>query len=221
MRVADRFEVFVQASHPSRISVPTGRTPQPWYDELVRRQADLSHIELFLLDEFGDIPPDHPARCERMLRRDLIDRIANPPHLQVMKVDAVDLGSELDAYDASVRRGGLDLVVLGLGANGHVALNEPGSERDSPTRRVHLAETTRAAAGGYGTGLPPPKWGVTLGMQPILAAGEIWLLVTGSSKAAILREATEGDIGPAVPASLLRTHSNAIALVDEPAAGAL
>jgi glucosamine-6-phosphate deaminase len=216
--VADRFGELVSGSPGMRISLPTGRTPQPFFAELVERQLEMSPVELFLLDEFGGIARDHPARCERMLRTELIDPLDAPPHLHLIDIEAADLDAAAADYDIQVGDGGLDLVVLGLGTNGHVALNEPGSAPDSPTRVVRLAQATQTAAAAYGAGDDVPTWGVTLGMRSILAAREVWLLVTGEAKARILQRVVTGDIGPNVPASLLRTHPNATILSDEPAA---
>jgi len=88
--------------------------------------------------------------------------------------------------DAAIEAaGGLDLAILGLGANGHVGMNEPGTPAGAPTRPVDLAPSTIEAARGYGAD-PPPTRGVTLGLGPLLAAREVWLLARGESKAAIL-----------------------------------
>ncbi len=204
-----------------RAALPTGRTPQPWYDVLAHRQADLSKVDLFLLDEFGDLPPDHPARCERMLRADLIDRLHRPPHLHTFDVAATDLQTELTTYEAAVRSAPLDLVVLGLGANGHVALNEPGSTIHTVTRVVELAATTRTSAAGYADGSEAPTWGVTMGMATILSAREVWLLVTGAHKSWVLHRTLSAEIGPDLPATMVRNHPDATVFADEAAAGDL
>ena len=115
--------------------------------------------------------------------------------------------------------GGIDLVVLGLGRNGHVGMNEPGSRIDSPTRVVELTPPTRDAAIGYGAD-PPPTHGVTLGMAPILTAREIWLLATGPEKREILHRVLEGPTSPDVPATLLLGHQRLAVVVDEAAAHA-
>jgi glucosamine-6-phosphate deaminase len=217
-RVADRFEAFLGAQPKARVSLPTGTTPVPFYDELARRKTDLSGVDLFLLDEFGGIAPDHPARCEGMLRRDLLDRLDLPPRLHLFDVGAGALEAEAARYEAAIAGGGgLDLVVLGLGANGHVGLNEPGSAPDSPTRVVGLAPETMAAAERYGEATQTPTWGVTLGMRTILAAGAVWLIVTGAAKAEILRRTIEGPPSPEIPASLLSRNPNTIIYADDAA----
>ena len=114
--------------------------------------------------------------------------------------------------------GGLDLTVLGLGGNGHLGLNEPGSAADGLTRVVSLARPTKdAATEKYGS-LVQPEYGMTIGMRQILASREIWLLVTGSHKAKILRRVLSDPIGSEVPASFLRSHPNVTVFADESAA---
>jgi glucosamine-6-phosphate deaminase len=218
-KVADRFEAFLAAHPRPRISLPTGTTPVPFYVELVRRRIDMSDVDLFLLDEFGGIPPDHPARCEAMLRRDLLDRLDLPPKLFAFDVAADDVGAEaIDFEETIAAGGGLHLVVLGLGGNGHVGLNEPGSTADSPTRVVDLAPGTIAATERYGDAVRSPEWGVTLGMRTILSARAIWLIVTGSRKAEILRRTIESTPDPEIPASLLSLNPRTTIYADDAAA---
>jgi glucosamine-6-phosphate deaminase len=119
-----------------------------------------------------------------------------------------------------VRDGGLTLAILGLGGNGHLGLNEPGSGRETITRVVQLTPDTGGHATSYGSDTPA-TWGVTLGIDTLLAAEELWLLVTGTHKAEILARAMTDDIGPDLPATFLRTHQNVTVLADEDAAALL
>ena len=206
------------AAHPGlRLCLPTGNTPTPAYRAFAERGGRLDEAEVFLLDEFG-LPPGHPARCDEMLQRSLLGLIDTAPaSMHSIDVATDDVDAACQQYDSEVAAGGLDLTVLGLGANGHLGLNEPGSEPDSPTRVIELHETTVTSAAAYGSGATP-QWGVTLGMGPLLTSREIWLLVTGAAKAEILHRALTGPIGPEVPASYLQTHSNAVVLADHAAA---
>lgn len=200
-----------------RLCLPTGNTPRPAYAALATHPAALSETEVFLLDEFV-LPPGHPARCDSMLRRDLLDLLdAAPAALHCLEVAAADREAETARYDALVRNGGLDLTLLGLGMNGHLGLNEPGSTADAPTRFVRLSEATMRSAAAYG-GDATPEWGATLGLATVLASREIWLLVTGTHKAEILQRAVTGPIGPDLPATYLRQHPNAVVLADAAAA---
>lgn len=201
-----------------RLCLPTGNTPVPAYAAFAEQGGSLSETTIFLLDEFG-LPAGHPARCDSMIGRTLLDLLDHPPAV-VHSLDpgAADLDAECRRYEAELAAGGCGLTLLGLGGNGHLGLNEPGSDRTSRTRRVELAPATVAHAAEYGSG-EPPGWGLTMGIGTILDSNEIWLLVTGAHKAAILDRVVHGPISSAVPASFLRTHPNVTVLADEAAAG--
>jgi glucosamine-6-phosphate deaminase len=215
--IVDRFAEAIAARPGLRLCLPTGATPRPVYHALARRRSVLATAEIFLLDEFV-LPPHHPARCDAMLHRDLLDRLdVAPQAVHRLDVHAPDRAAECARYDALVAEGGLDLTLLGLGTNGHIGLNEPGSDAAAATRFVPLSEETQRRAVAYGGG-EAPEWGVTLGLSAILRSRRVWLLVTGEHKAEILRRVLTGPIGAEVPASYLREHPDAVALVDEGAA---
>ena len=200
----------------ARVIVPTGATVEPLY-EVVATLIDWSKLMLLLLDEFGGLPVDDPGRCSSMIDRHLLQRIAARPRIDAPNVDAADLSKECDRYRASVSVG-IDLVILGLGANGHVGMNEPGSTHDSKTRVVHLDRSTSAHAAEYGV-TTLPTWGITVGLEEILAADEVWLMVTGSHKRSILAKTLNDPIGPEVPATQLRHHPRLKVVADYSAAG--
>jgi len=196
-----------------RLCLATGATPIPVYSLLA--SDALASSTVFLLDEFGGLPPGHPGRCETMLRSALLDRVpAREFHFPV--VDATDLEIECRRYRDLIDDGGLDLAVLGLGMNGHLGLNEPGSGAQQPTRVVELTPETRDGARRYGAN-PPPNWGLAMGLVEILAAREVWLLVTGPTKAEVLDGVVNGPVTEQLPASLLRGHPNAVIWADEEA----
>lgn len=224
--VAERFCARLRQRPRLRVCLPTGSTPRGLYAAIAERvaggQASLAEAEVLLLDEFGGLAPGDPARCATMLARDLLDRLDTPPAaVHRLDPDADDLDAECARYHRVVADGGLDLCLLGIGANGHVGLNEPGSPANAPTRQVALAAATIGAASRYGDGHAAPTWGLTLGMAEILEAREVWLLVSGAHKAAVLAEALEGPVTAALPASLLRSHGRLRVLADEPAAEGL
>lgn len=205
------------------VCLPTGSTPRPLYERLPavldERGVSAGAATIVVLDEYLGLPAGHPVRCDAVLRRTLVDRLHPRPARSIeFAVDGPDPDAACAAFDAEVAAvGGLDLVVLGLGRNGHVGMNEPGSRADAPTRPVELASSTRATARAYGID-PPPTHGVTLGMAGILAAREIWLIARGAEKADILESTLHGPITPDVPASLLRGHAGLRVIVDDDAA---
>lgn len=197
--------------------LPTGGTPRPVYHELAARSLDLSDGEVFILDEFVGLPPSHPARCDTMIEHDLVALLDRPPPVHALDPDAADLDAEARRYEAAVGADTVDLTLLGLGLNGHVALNEPGSTPEDGARVVNLHPATMASMDTD----PLPERGITLGLANILASEEVWLLVTGEAKAPILAATVQGPIGPEVPASYLREHPNSVVFADEAAAARL
>ena len=197
-----------------RVCLATGATPVPVYRRL--GPDALRGSTVFLLDEFGGLPPGHPGRCQTMLQKDLLDRVP-AAEFRFPDVDAPDLAGECVRYRDSINDGGLDLAVLGLGTNGHLGLNEPGSRREQTTRVVELTEETRRGARRYGAD-PPPTWGLAVGLAEIMAAREVWLLVTGPSKAAILARVINEPVSEQIPATFLRNHPNSTIWADEEAA---
>ncbi|MDJ0665066.1 MAG: glucosamine-6-phosphate deaminase [Acidimicrobiia bacterium] len=218
--VGARLVRFVSLRNGLRVCLATGSTPEPVYAEFTASGGSLEGTEVFLLDEFL-LPVGDLGRCDEMLDRALLQRLPTPPDaLYTFDVTAASLQEECERFEDVIADGGLDLAVVGLGGNGHIGMNEPGSRSDSRTRVVELDPSTQQNAARYGA-TARPTWGITLGMGTLLAAEEIWLLVSGRHKAEILERAVSGPIGPEVPASYLRQHGNTIVYADEPAAALL
>ena len=216
--VADKLGRWVEATPKGRLCLPTGRTVEPVYSQF-EGSVLFGGSTIFLLDEFGGLPAHDPGRCESMIRRSFLDKLGSRPELHLPHVDGDDPDVEATRYDSLISAGGLDLVLLGLGTNGHVGMNEPGSTPDSPTRAVALAQSTQDNAIGYGA-TSTPTWGVTIGMDRILESKAVWLLVTGEHKAEILKRTLEGPMTSEVPASLLKSHPGLTVLSDRSASPA-
>jgi len=223
--VAERWIERLVADPGLVMCLPTGNTPKPIYSAMAQAVAEdrvsFAQSTIFILDEFGGLPPGDAGRCDVMLQRDLLD-LVDIPERQVHKLDPDDenVAMTLSAYRAMVLETGIDLAMVGIGLNGHIGLNEPGSDPDSTTRRVDLRQETIEAAAGYGSAVGS-TWGLTLGLSELLGSKEVWLLVSGAHKALILRDALEGPVGSRVPASYLRLHDNATSWVDGSAAAML
>lgn len=221
--VAGRLADAVRARPSLRLCLPTGETPAPFYAALARLagsdRVSFGAATVVLLDEYVGLAPGDRARCDAQLRRQLIDHLDPAPRFVPIDVDGADPAAAVAAIDAEAA--GLDLAIVGLGLNGHIGMNEPGSTADSPTRRVALAEPTRrVAVERYGAGREPEA-GITIGMDRLLEAHETWLLVTGERKAAVLAAALAGPETPDCPGSYLRRSPRLVVLADEPAAAAL
>ncbi len=210
------------------LALPTGNTPLPMYAELVRQQRerglDFSRVAVFGLDEYVGIAPDDPRSLRACLWRHFLAQVnVQPDRCQGLDGSARDLEGECAAYEARiVAAGGLDLVVLGIGVDGHIGFNEPGSSLGSRTRiKTLTAETARANAGGFADPAQVPRLALTIGVGTILDARRCLLLATGSAKAAIIQRAVEGPVSAQITASALQLHPDARVVLDEAAAARL
>jgi glucosamine-6-phosphate deaminase len=204
-----------------RLILPTGHTPAGLYEVLRAHAADGSlaadRARLFQLDEYVGLEPADPRSYVSYLRRELAPiRFAGFHTLDGM---AEDLDAECGRHQELLDAAPIDLVVLGLGRDGHVAFDEPGSSLASPVRRVRLHETTRAdAARDFGGVDRVPHEALTVGLRTLLKAREIVMLVSGPAKAGALRSMLDGEQDPGCPASLLRNHPRLTVICDTAAA---
>jgi len=223
---ADRLEEALRAksSRPLvQVILPAGRTPLQLYAELLRRadaRLDLERVRFVQLDEYVGCGPDDPRSFHRLLRDELLDRLGRAPDRDAL-IDgaAPDPRAEIERHARRLERdGGATLCFLGLGANGHVAFNEPGSTLARAAHEVELAPATRAAAEReFGKGRAPER-GITLGLREIHASRRLVLLVTGAGKAEILHALLHEPPSSARPASLLLGHPDLLVLADRAAA---
>jgi glucosamine-6-phosphate deaminase len=209
------------------LALPTGRTPVELYRELVRRTSsgaiDWRGVRAFNLDEWVGVPADSAASYARFMLEHLYAHVNLPPSQRFIPSGmATDLARECRAYEEAIELvGGIDLAILGLGTNGHIGFNEPGTLFDVRTHVADVAEETRVA-NSYT--FPPgqtPKQAITVGIATILDARQVLLLVTGSEKAEILRRAVAGPVDPVVPASALQRHPRVTIIGDPSAVGPL
>ena len=212
------------------LGLATGRTPLPFYRELIRlhREGGLSFAKVvtFNLDEYLGLPGDHPESYRAFMQRELfahVDIPAEKIHIPDGMISAADLEAHCAAYEEAIRTaGGIDFQLLGIGRTGHIGFNEPGSPRDSRTRRVDLDPITRQdAAASFGGLEKVPEHAISMGCGTILDARRIALLAWGPAKAEIVREALVGPVTDQISASFLRKHPDATFYLDREAAAAL
>lgn len=222
-RATDLICAVAARKHQAVLGLPTGATPIPVYSELGRRVrdgiCDLRGVSAFAVDEFlasAESPGTNAAFFETHLRVPL-------RALHLPEAAPSDPERHIAAFADEVRRaGGLDLCVLGIGTNGHIAFNEPGSERDSRARVVQLTlESRRAHASSFGALDAVPPRGLTLGIADLLESRAILMMASGAHKAEIVARAVESPQSSAVPASWLRDHGDITWLLDEAAAAML
>jgi glucosamine-6-phosphate deaminase len=205
------------------MAVPAGRTPRRMYERLreaeARAPVDFSAMQIFSVDELcPPAPPD--GYFWRQVRYQFLAWAGVPPeNCHPFRVDAPDLEAMCGEYEETIEKvGGLDLIMLGLGPNAHIASNEPGSPFDSRTRPVRLLpETVRYILTDAVIQGPVSDQAVTLGMATILGAREVVVLVSGAGKREPLRNLIEGPVTPEVPASILQRHPRCTILADRAA----
>lgn len=226
---ADLVEDLLRRRPDAVLGLATGSSPLPTYDELVRRceagRLSFARARGFTLDEYVGLPPGHPASYHRVIRDELVDRVDfHPDSVAGPRGDVADVEAECERYDAAIRdAGGIDLQVLGIGTDGHVAFNEPGSSLASRTRVKTLTEQTRSDNARFFDGdlHAVPRHCITQGLGTILEARHLVLVATGAEKAEAVHQMVEGAVSARWPASVLQLHPRATVLVDEEAAARL
>ncbi len=209
------------------LGLATGSTPLPFYRELIRLHRDeglsFANVTTFNLDEYLGLPPEHAESYRTFMHRNLFDHIDVPAgnvNLPSGMVEEAEIPAHCAAYEARIHAaGGLDFQLLGIGRTGHIGFNEPGSPKNSRTRRIHLDEITRQdAAPAFGGLEHVPTHAITMGCGTILEARRIVLLAWGEKKAPIVREALRGPVTDQVSASFLQEHPDATFYLDRGAA---
>ena len=208
------------------LGLPTGRTPVALYADLVRLhrrgRASLRRATTFNLDEFVGLGSRDPRSYHAFMRRHLFDHVDLPAaRVHIPNGRARNLRREAARYERQLAAaGGLDLVILGIGHNGHIGFNEPGAALEARTHCATLRSRTRRDNAWLfgGDWHRVPKRALSMGIGTILSARGVVLLATGASKAAIVRRAIRGPITTRVPASLLQLHPNVVVVLDRAAA---
>ncbi|MGE4313800.1 MAG: 6-phosphogluconolactonase [Pseudobdellovibrionaceae bacterium] len=220
-------ELLIQSCTPrfnALVALPTGSTPAPLYAHLrgryVAGEQDFSSTHFTQLDEYCGLTHDDPRSFAGWLSRELLNPLNIPADHRLMMDGTANPAQEAVRIEDTIRAHGgrLDMAILGLGENGHLAFNEPGTAFDSRTHRVRLTEETRESNALYWGDIDlVPQEALTLGLGTIMDAHEIVLLVSGDSKAEALRETVTRTPSPDFPASCLQLHKNVTVIADEPA----
>ncbi len=211
------------------LGLATGSSPLKVYDELARRHAEeglsFASARAFMLDEYVGLPEDHPERYRNVIESEIASRVdfaagavQGPDGL------AQDLRAACAAYeDAIAAAGGVDLQLLGIGTDGHIAFNEPGSSLASRTRIKTLTEQTRADNARFfgGDVDQVPQHCLTQGLGTIMQARHLVLLATGRGKAEAVHQLVEGPVSAMWPATIMQHHPHVTVLVDNAAASRL
>ncbi len=217
---------LVQRTPDAVLGLATGSSPLPIYDNLVARhdagELSFARTRTFSLDEYVGLPADHPERYSNVIRKDFTSRVDfadsavhGPNGL------AEDIPAACASYEAAIAdAGGIDLQILGIGTDGHIGFNEPGSSLASRTRIKTLTKQTRKDnARFFGNDLDAvPTQCLTQGLGTIMEARHIVLTATGSAKAEAVHQLAEGAVSALWPATILQHHPHVSVVIDEDAA---
>jgi len=221
---ADMFAQQLAARPHSVIGLATGSTPLGLYEELVRRyqagEMDFSGARSFNLDEYYPISGNHPQSYKFFMEENLFSKI-NLAGSQLPNGESADPVHECERYDAAIEAaGGIDLMLLGIGHNGHIGFNEPSSSYQLGTHLVDLTESSLTAnARFFGIGETQPIQALTMGLGSIFSCRKILLIITGAGKAAIAKKLFTGRLHTDVPACFLLLHPDVTVMMDKEASG--
>ncbi len=206
----------------------TGSTPEGLYECLINKyktkEVSFADVKTFNLDEYVGISQDDPNSYYYYMNKKLFDHIDIPTaNAHLPNGNAADLESECKEYENRIKQvGNVDLQVLGLGLNGHIGFNEPGTPFSSRTHVVELDESTRKANARFFPSLDDvPTKAITMGIDSIMESKAIILLVSGKKKADALAKLMNGEITEEFPASILQKHENVTIIADEEAMSSL
>ncbi|GAB3168050.1 glucosamine-6-phosphate deaminase [Myceligenerans halotolerans] len=225
---ADSIEALLTARPRTVLGLATGSSPLKVYDELARRHKDglsFAHARAFMLDEYVGLPADHPERYRNVIEREIASRVDFAPGaVQGPDGNAENLDRACADYEAAIAAtGGVNLQLLGIGTDGHIAFNEPGSSLASRTRIKTLTRQTREDNARFfgGAAEAVPRHCLTQGLATIMSAKHLVLLATGRAKAEAVHQLVEGPVSAMWPATIMQMHPHASVLVDDAAASRL
>ncbi|KAF2828364.1 glucosamine-6-phosphate isomerase [Ophiobolus disseminans] len=210
---------------PFVLGLPTGSSPVFVYEHLVQRhkagEISFRNVVTFNMDEYVGIPRDHPESYHSFMYKHFFSHVdVNPGNINILNGNAPDLEAECQEYEEKILRfGGIELFLGGIGPDGHIAFNEPGSSLKSRTRVKTLAyDTILANSRFFGNNLDQvPKMALTVGVQTVLDAREVVIIITGAHKALALQKCIEGGVNHMWTLSSLQLHPHPMIVVDEDA----
>lgn len=216
---------LIQRNPKAVLGLATGSTMEPVYETFVRQvqqqQVALDQLSTFNLDEYIGLGADHPQSYHYYMQQQLFGLVPFNPqrvHLPNGLCDSLEQQC-MDYHNLIQQLGGIDWQLLGIGTNGHIGFNEPGTSFSSQVHVVDLSPQTRRDNSRFFTDTSQmPTRAITLGLGDIIEAKQILLLATGANKAQIIADLYHSEVDEALPASILKTHPNVRILVDEAAA---
>jgi galactosamine-6-phosphate isomerase len=225
--VAGEIIETVKRNPASLLCMATGDSPLLSYQMAGTRahesNADFSNTFFIALDEWIGVSPDDPGSCSFFLRKHVVEKLLlKHQNVHLFNGTSLDPAADCRSADAFIRtHGPIDLMVVGIGMNGHVGFNEPGTSEALYSHVIELDEVTRSVGQKYFTGVKDLGKGITLGWRHIFGARKVLLIASGKHKANIVARSLQGIVSPEIPASLLRKHPGAVFCTDHDAASEL
>lgn len=210
----------VEKNGVTTLGLATGSTPLSLYDNMIESDMDFSEMISINLDEYVGLDANHPQSYHYFMDENLFSK---KPFKKSYVIDGTkDEKEATEAFDEIIEEHPIGLQILGIGNNGHIAFNEPGTSFDSTTHKVELTEDTiQANKRFFDDEKDVPRAAYTMGIKSILSADTIILIAYGEGKAKAIQAAVEGPVIEEVPASVLQNHDNVIFIIDEGAASLL
>ena len=220
---ADLLVSWLTHADTRNVMVAGGNTPLEVYRLVAERRLKLSHLNILVLDEYVGVPLAEPRNCANLLRRSVAEAwgIPSSQFFAVSSIEPNALESVCRHEERIQKLGGLDVIVLGLGQNGHLGFNEPDSAEDSPGRLVHLDPVSIEANRKWFGGDYAPALGITVGLKTILAARHVLIMAYGSNKVAAVKATVQGPRSEQCPASFLQGHPDVRLFLDSAATAGL
>ena len=227
VQVAEEIIECVKKKPTAVLCLAAGDTPRLPYQLLTGRATDenldFTHCHFIGLDEWIGIPPENEGSCQYFLRNYLFSPLSiSPTHIHLFNAMAQDLNFECRKMNSIIEeKRGIDLMIVGVGMNGHIGFNEPGVFFDNDAHVVDLDLTTQAVGQKYFKNPVAIRQGITLGFNQLMKSKKLILIASGPKKSTIIQKALEGEIGTEVPASIVRKHPVSEVIIDEEAASLL
>ncbi|MEO6719905.1 MAG: glucosamine-6-phosphate deaminase [Ferruginibacter sp.] len=218
---------FVKTNPLAVLCFATGDSPRLTYKLIVEaaqaKKVDFSKCSFTALDEWVGISPENEGSCHHFLETNIFKPLQiEAANIHLFDALSDDLANECRKMDQLIQeKGGIDLMLVGVGMNGHIGFNEPGTLIDQYSHVVNLDDTTQKVGQKYFKEATQLKQGITLGLKHFLQSKKTIMLASDSKKAGIMKQVIKGEISTAVPASVIRMHLNAEIMIDEEAAALL
>lgn len=224
---ADEMIALLNDKPDAVICLASGHTPQLTCELFVisalENKTDLSRFTFIGLDEWVGIPPEDPGTCHYFFQKELFQQLdISPSQIHLFDALAEDLDAECKKMDAVIAaKGGIDLMIVGIGMNGHIGFNEPGVSFELYSHVMELDDITKSVGQKYFASFTNLHQGITIGLQHLQDAKRVLLLANGSKKAELVKETVQGELTNAFPASIMQLHPNGVVMLDVEASALL